>query len=199
VGRSSSPFKTYLASTSSFRRKILEDAGIRHEVCAPLCDEKSVLLENPRDLALGRALLKGRDVARRVEPDSLVISADQVLGMNNKAYDKAESENEAYERLKDFAGNTHVLFSAVCVFKSTGSRNPDLLFQEVVEVPMTMRRLTEEELKAYISTGEWQGCVGCYRIEGQGRRLFSSIGGSDDAVIGLPLAGLVAALAAYGS
>jgi septum formation protein len=52
---------------------------------------------------------------------------------------------------------------------------------------MTMRHLSDQEIEDYLATREWEGCVGCYRAEGEGRKLFSKIGGDESAVIGLPI------------
>ena len=53
-----------------------------------------------------------------------------------------------------------------------------------------MKDLTDDEIDAYVATNEWQGCVGCYRVEGEGKHLFSKVGGDHTAVIGLPIAEL---------
>ncbi|MCX6125852.1 MAG: Maf family protein [Proteobacteria bacterium] len=180
-----------LASTSQFRQQLLEAAGIKFVVVSPRVDEKSIANFPPAILAAKRAALKGREVASRMPSGSLIIGADQVLGMNGKSFDKASTLDEAVERLKGFSGKTHTLYSAVILLLVGLDRRPELVFETVVEVPMEMRALSDQEIQEYVATGEWQGCVGCYRIEGLGAALFSRVGGDQSAIIGLPMKVLV--------
>jgi septum formation protein len=62
---------------------------------------------------------------------------------------------------------------------------------------MPMRPLSDDDINEYVATGEWQGCVGCYRIEGQGKNLFTSITADESAIIGLPLGELRSAIAQF--
>jgi septum formation protein len=183
-----------LASTSPFRKKLLSDAGVLFDCEAAIGDEKTISGLAPQLLAAKRAEFKALDVARRMEPDCLVIGADQVLGMDGVSYDKAWSEDEAFARLKDFQGRTHHLHSAICVVAVGHDSNCQTVYEGVVDVPMTMKQLTHTDIRQYVATGEWQGCVGCYRIEGKGRDLFSDVGPDESAIIGLPLKPLLEAL-----
>jgi septum formation protein len=185
-----------LASTSPFRKKLLEEAGVSFEVAAAEGDEKSIAGLPPAVLAAKRAEFKAIDVARRARPDSVVIGADQVLSLGGISFDKAESPEEAFARLKDFQGKTHYLHSAICLVDVHHSGSLETVFETVVDIPMTMRPLSDDEIRTYVATNEWQGCVGCYRIEGKGRDLFSTVGGDHSAIIGLPIKELKSALAA---
>jgi septum formation protein len=186
-----------LASTSPFRKKLLSDAGIAFESEAPQGDEKSISGLPPPLLAAKRAEFKALDVARRMAPGALVIGADQVLGMNGVSYDKAWDEDEAFARLKDFQGRIHHLHSAICFVTVDTEGGPQTVHEDIVTIPMTMKPLTDVQIKQYIATGEWQGCVGCYRIEGKGRALFSDVGADESAIIGLPMSSLLKALKEY--
>lgn len=183
-----------LASTSPFRKKILDDAGMVFDAIAPVGDEKTIAGLPPAFLAAKRAEFKAIDVALHAPPDSIVIGADQVLSLAGESFDKAGSEEEARERLRQFRGKTHVLHSAFCLVEVHHSGSCETVFETVVDVPMTMKNLTDSEIEDYLATREWQGCVGCYRAEGEGRKLFANIGGDTSAVIGLPLAELTAAI-----
>lgn len=195
----SKPFirRLTLASTSPFRKKLLEEAGVLFDVEAAEGDEKSIAGLPPPVLAAKRAEFKALDVARRVEPGRVVIGADQVLSLNGISFDKAESPEEAFARLRDFQGKTHYLHSAICLVDVHHSGSLETVFETVVDIPMTMRPLSDDEIKAYVATNEWQGCVGCYQIEGEGQNLFSDIGGDRSAIIGLPIKELQKALAAH--
>jgi septum formation protein len=174
----------------------MEEAGLSFETMAAIGDEKTIFGLHPRELAKQRAEFKAIDVARRSPPDSLVIGADQTLGMNGKSYDKAEHEAEARMRLMDFQGKTHELHSAFCIAQVLHSGSIEVVSSEVVTIPMTMKPLDDVKISNYLATGEWQGCVGCYRIEGKGRDLFSHIGADIPSIIGLPMKELMASLRA---
>jgi septum formation protein len=186
-----------LASTSPFRKRLMDEAGIPCEVAGALGDEKSVLGLPPKVLAAKRAEFKANDVALRFPPGSLIIGADQVLSLGGVSFDKAESETEAIARLTEFQGRTHFLHSAFCLVMLHPSGTCETVFETVVDIPMGMRSLKPHEIKNYVATGEWEGCVGCYRVEGEGANLFDKIGGDQAAVIGLPMVELKKALSQF--
>ena len=185
-----------LASSSPFRQKLLEDAGIRFVAHSPKGDEKTIAGLPPAMLAAKRAEFKAIDVARHSPPGSVVIGTDQVLGFEGSPLDKSNDPQEAVHKLKKLQGRTHTLHSAFCLVKVLLSGSMETLHEEIVDIPMTMHPMNDDEITAYIATGEWKGCVGGYRIEGEGRKLFSKVEGDKSAIIGLPLAELIAALSA---
>lgn len=181
-----------LASTSPFRRALLERTGLRFTVAAAPVDEDAITGASPEALAAARSEAKALAVSR-AEPDALVIGGDQVLGFEGKAYGKVNTPEAASRTLQAFAGKTHTLHSTFSL-----ALDGRVLETVRVDVPMTVRALTASEIAAYVATGEWQDCAGCYRIEGRGIHLFESVGGSDSAIIGLPLVELCAALRRQG-
>lgn len=183
-----------LASSSQFRQKLLKDAGITFKILNPEGDEKSIQGLPPHTLAIKRAEFKALDVARRSRTESIVIGTDQVLGFEGTSFDKSVSPEEATHKLQRLQGRVHTLHSAFCLVKVVDASSVETLHLEVVDIQMTMRSLTDQEISDYIKTGEWQGCVGGYRIEGQGRSLFSKIEGEMSAIIGLPLTATLKAL-----
>lgn len=187
-----------LGSSSRFRQSLLQSTGISFEVRTSPVDEKTILANDPRQLALARAEAKGGAVAQ-ANPGCLVIGADQVLGFHGKSYDKAVDRTEARLRLQEFSGQTHFLHSAFSLsFRSENWNAPQFLYGEVVDVGMTMRSLTAAEIEAYLDTDEWQGVVGCYQFENRGVNLFDRVSGDSSAIIGLPLPQLLAALRSLG-
>jgi septum formation protein len=186
-----------LASTSPFRKKLMDDASISCEIAPALGDEKSVSGFPPEILAAKRAEFKALDVARRSQAGSLIIGADQVLSLAGRSFDKAETSEEAITRLTEFQGRTHFLHSGICFVQVHPSGMIETVFETVVNIPMEMRPLSLSEITKYVATEEWQGCVGCYRIEGEGRHLFTKIGGDQSAVIGLPMLELKKALSLF--
>lgn len=175
-----------LASTSKFRQKILADAGIEAMTMASDCDESAITAASPQHLAMARASAKARAVLARAPQNSVVIGADQVLGFQGKAWDKAASAEEATHHLQTLSGHTHILHSAYSLWRKDHHTTSELVTRSV-DINMTMRKLTAQEIAAYIATNEWQGCVGCYQYEHRGVHLFSAIGGYHTAIIGLPL------------
>lgn len=181
-----------LGSQSSFRQALLRSTGVVFSAVSSPADEKAVHGKNPKDLAARRAEAKGAAVALMM-PDALVIGADQVLEFQGEALHKAENAEEAAATLQRLSGQTHYLHSAFCLMLLKDGK-PYTLREQVVSVPMTMRSLTHEEIEAYIATGEWRGCVGCYRYEETGINLMQRVDGSASAIIGLPLLELLQTL-----
>lgn len=188
-----------LASSSPFRQKILSDYGISFQAQSPRGDETNITGLPPRILAAKRAEFKAIDVARVSPPNSTIIGADQVLGFEGHAFDKSITSSEATRKLKLLQGQTHTLHSALCLVRVFSSGSIETIYECVVDIPMTMRPLSDEEISDYVATGEWKGCVGGYRAEGAGQKLFSNMGGDLSAIIGLPIKELLLALKEVGS
>lgn len=189
-----------LASGSPFRKQLLESTGLKFSVIpAHDVDESKVLGGGgPHGLAAARAEAKARSVARGAA-GSLVLGADQVLGLGTETIDKVATRELARKRLERLSGRSHELHSAVCLaFRGGNDRMSKLLFSFVVSIPMQMRTLTSSEIEAYLDTGEWQGCVGCYQFENQGVNLFEGCFNDTSAIIGLPLIHLLKELRALG-
>jgi septum formation protein len=190
--------KLILASSSPFRQKLLKDAGFTFEAIIPTGDEKTISGLPPPVLATKRAEFKGIDVARHLPADRIVIGADQVLGFEGTVFDKATTSEQAEAKLKTLQGKTHHLYSAFCLVKVNASGSLETIYEGMVDIPMVMRRLTDSEIAEYVALGEWEGCVGGYRIEGQGRKLFQHVTADQSAIIGLPMPELIKALKSAG-
>ncbi|MBU1377321.1 MAG: Maf family protein [Alphaproteobacteria bacterium] len=188
-----------LASKSAARRAVLDGAGVTYEATVAGVDEESVkaslLAEGhgPRDIADALAELKAIRVSRARL--GLVIGADQTLDLDGMLYDKAETVDEARDRLKLLRGKTHKLHSAVVVAKEGGP-----IWRDMVTCSLTMRDFSDDFLEQYLATEgpHALGSVGCYRLEGPGAQLFSKIEGDYFAILGLPLMGLLDLLRRHG-
>ena len=185
-----------LASTSSYRRALLNQVGLTHRARAPCVDEESIGAETPEALAIARSNAKGLSLAFEGET-FIAIAADQVLDFHGQAYGKADDRNEARDRLRLFAGNCHVLRSAYSLVLYSASRI-QILKTRVESAKMSMRPLSEAEIEAYLDTGEWEGCAGCYQYENRGMNLFGAIEGDISTIIGLPLPALLEDLREFG-
>ena len=188
-----------LASKSAARRAVLQGAGVPFESVVAGVDEDAVktslLAEGAsvRDIADALAELKAIRVSRgRAE---FVVGADQTLEFEGRLYDKAETVDEARERLKTLRGKPHRLHSAVVVAKDGAP-----IWREVATATLTMRDFSDafldEDLR--VEGDEALGSVGCYRLEGPGAQLFSRIEGDYFAILGLPLLGLLDLLRRHG-
>ena len=176
-----------LASGSPFRKALLVAAGVPFRVRTAEVDEYAIRADEPRVQAAQRAEAKAMAVAD-LEPGALVIGADQVLSLGAFTFDKAKDRAEAKLRLTQLAGQVHHLHSAVALaFKEDATSAARVVECFVVDCAMPMRALTAAEIDAYLDTGEWRGCVGCYQYENRGVHLLQGVASEHSAIIGLPM------------
>ena len=116
--------------------------------------------------------------------NQIVLGADSVIDIDNELVSKPNDRKKALEILKKLNGKTHYLISSVCI-----SKNGSMIWNYTDKAALTMREMTEEELKDYLLkiTDEALYAYNVYQIEGEGRTLFSKIEGEEDTVMGLPL------------
>jgi nucleoside triphosphate pyrophosphatase len=183
--------KVILASGSPRRRQLLELIGIRHEVRPSNVDEKIKGKETPRKHAERLAREKA-SVFAKAEPDSVIIAADTIVVINGKILGKPANAVDAGSMLALLNGRNHTVFTAVAVAR--GSR----LKSGVEEVHVKFRKLTDNEIDAYIATGEPMDKAGAYGIQGFGATIVERIEGDYFAVMGLPIVRLVRLLAELG-
>ena len=193
AGRRSPSTSLVLASTSAFRKSLLEAAGIPFEAVAPQVAEPALKGLSPRRLARELALRKAEAVSRRF-PSALVIGSDQTADLAGELLRKPGSRAQARRQLLRLAGRDHFLHTAVALVRA----DPPLRRAEVESARLSLRELSAREIDRYLATGEWQGCAGSYRIEGQGIKLMRAIRGDFQAIVGLPLLRLVRMLEAAG-
>jgi septum formation protein len=183
-----------LASQSLTRQALLANAGIDFEALAADLDERAMQrasgLSAPGDIAALLAREKALSVSSR-QPGKYVIGADQTLAQGGRLFSKPADRSQAAEQLRALAGRRHELHSAVAV-----ARDGEILFETVAIAGMTMRRLGEAEIDAYLDqAGEAvTSSVGAYQLEGLGVHLFERIEGDHFTILGLPLLPLLAFL-----
>lgn len=184
-----------LASTSPYRRRMLIDAGIAVRCEAPGVDERAVRAASPEALARELARRKAAAVAARF-PGQWVLGADQVVidpDRPDEAIGKPSDPEDHLRRLRAVVGREQVLVTA---FVLTG---PGLEIADAVSTRLRFRRdLEDDELRAYVATGEGAGCAGGYAVEGRGAFLVEQIDGDLFNVIGLPLLRVMTALRTAG-
>lgn len=183
-----------LASQSRARQMLLANAGIEFEAVAAEIDERAVQqassLSAPGDIAAHLAREKALSVSMR-RPNNFVIGADQTLALGTRLFTKPDSRAQAAEQLRMLAGHSHELHSAVAV-----ARDGKILFESADIARMTMRRLGEAEIEAYLNEAgaAVTSSVGAYQLEGPGVHLFERIEGDHFTILGLPLLALLAFL-----
>jgi septum formation protein len=181
-----------LASGSSARRSLLENAGLNFEVIQPGLDERAA--ERPlfeagaavEDIALALAMAKASMVSEAHTGD-LVIGADQILELDGERLTKPADMEAARRQLLKLSGRVHSLHSAVACSHSEPAY-------------MTMRRLTPEFVGRYLAAvgPPALSSVGAYQLEGRGVQLFEKIEGDFFAILGLPVLPLLAFLRTEG-
>ncbi len=181
-----------LASTSKWRRKMLEDAGIAVELCASGVDERAVHDPDPARLAGLLARAKAKEVFQQ-HPERWVLGADQVGHLGDEAFGKPADPDDHFARLASLRGHTHHLSTGWCLL------GPEGVQEGVCRTALTVRAdLSDDELWAYVRTGEGSGCAGGYAVEGLGGFLFERIEGDWFNVVGLPLLDVMTALRRWG-
>ena len=187
-----------LASQSRARQMLLANAGIAFEAVPADIDERSVQqnsgLSAPSEIAALLAREKALFVSSK-NPGRYIVGADQTLALGNRLFSKPAGRAQAADQLRLLAGHTHELHSAVAV-----ARDDKILFSDVVVARMTMRRLGENEIDAYLDQAGQAvtTSVGAYQLEGLGVHLFERIEGDHFTILGLPLLPLLAFLRGEG-
>ena len=181
--------KIILASKSKVRKKILDENDILNEVKPSNVDEDIVKLSllkekaTPEIISKNLAELKANKVSNKYI-DDLVLGADSVIDLEGELISKPNDRNEALEILKKLNGKKHHLISSVCI-----SKNGSMVWNHTDKALLTMKKMTEEELKEYLLkiSDEALYAYNVYQIEGEGRHLFSSIDGNENTIMGLPI------------
>jgi septum formation protein len=183
-----------LASTSRYRRALLERLGHPFVVATPEVDESPRPGEPPSATALRLAEAKARVVAGRFA-DALVIGSDQVADCDGEAVGKPGSRAAAIAQLERQSGRSVVFHTGVAVVDAASGRAQTRL----VDVRSRFRRLTRQEIERYLDREQPWDCAGSVKSEGLGIALFDGIDNDDpSALVGLPLIAVAAMLRVEG-
>ena len=181
--------KIILASKSRVRKEILDKNNIESVVEPSNIDEDIVKLSlikeqaTPEVISKNLAELKANKVSLK-KTDQMVLGADSVIDLDGELISKPENREEAMEILKKLNGKPHFLISSVCI-----SKNGSMLWNYTDKATLKMKTFSNDELKDYLSkiTDEALYAYNVYQIEGEGRKLFASIEGDKDTIMGLPV------------
>lgn len=175
-----------LASTSIYRKQLLERLGIAFETARPDVDETPLNGETPVETANRLALAKAQAVAEHF-PDALIIGSDQVAHRGNTRFSKPGTTKNAIAQLHEMSGQTITFHTAVCLYNSQTGHSQ----LEGVPIEARFRPLSEAEIIRYVEREQPLDCAGSAKSEGLGISLLEYMRGDDPtALIGLPLIAL---------
>lgn len=182
-----------LASASPRRKELLSQIGLKFEIMPSDADEtfdNTVSIEeNIKRIAYDKAFYVKPDL----DEHCVVIGADTVVSIDNEVLGKPCDKNDAAEMLKKLSGNTHIVYTGYAIIRM--SDNKTAVGYEKTYV--TFRNLTEDEIEAYISSGEPMDKAGSYGVQGIGAVFVTKINGDYNNVVGLPLCSLTKALETF--
>src|SRR5512144_3359972 len=191
--------KFVLASGSPRRLALINQAGIEPDALRPAeLDETPRKGELPRACATRLARGKAEAALALVQKDddlrgAYVLAADTVVAVGRRILPKAELLDEAAQCLRYLSGRNHRVYSGVCVVTPQESFR-----QRLVETRVRFKRLSEEDIEAYLASGEWRGKAGGYAAQGLAGTFIVKLVGSYTSVVGLPLYETMTMLAGEG-
>jgi septum formation protein len=179
--------KLILASSSPYRRELLERLKIPFEVIAPEVDETPRPGEAPEALVGRLAVEKARKIAA-THPGALVIGSDQVAVYNGKIVGKPHNHDQAVKQLREASGCTITLYTGLALVNADTGRTQS----EAIPYRVTFRLLTDAQIENYLHQEQPYSCAGSVKAEGLGIALLEKFDGDDpNTLVGLPLIRLV--------
>jgi septum formation protein len=176
-----------LASTSPYRRELLERLKIPFEIFAPEVDETPLEGEMPEQTATRLAEAKARVAGRRF-PDALIIGSDQVATLDGLQLGKPHTHENATRQLRMMRGRSVVFNTALCLYNSQSGSVQNRL----VPFTVSFRNLTDAQIEHYLLKEQPYNCAGSAKSEGLGIVLIARMQGDDpNALIGLPMIALI--------
>lgn len=174
--------KIVLASGSPRRRELLSVVGVKDfEVCPAEGEEKTEAGLAPSEIVKSLSGAKAREVAEKFDGDTVIIAADTIVWAGGRVLGKPHSEDEAFKMLKVLSGKTHEVYTGITLIKG----GETLSCAECTKVEF--RELSDDEINAYIATGEPLDKAGAYGIQGMASLMVKKIDGDYFNVVGLPL------------
>lgn len=185
--------KIILASASPWRQELLANIGLQFEVEPSHLEEVVDPALSPRDLAKSLSLAKAKLVAKN-HPDALIIAADTFGVLKGKLLGKPHTPAEARRMLQALSGKSHSVITGFTIIDTQTNR----VVSKAVETKVYIKKLTPDEIDAYVKSGESLDKAGAYAIQGLGAVIVDKIEGDYFNVIGLPLSVLAESLKEFG-
>lgn len=193
-------YKIILASGSPRRKQLLEQTGFEFEICVSACEEK-ITSTDPEKVCMELSLQKALDVASMIKAynekhsdiasdrDLIIIGADTIVAVDDEILGKPKDDDEAILMLKKLSGREHSVYTGVSfVFMSSDGRVGEHSFFERTGV--SVYDLDEDEIAAYVDSGEPLDKAGAYGIQGGFAKYIEKISGDYFNVVGLPVSRL---------
>ncbi|MAY43566.1 MULTISPECIES: nucleoside triphosphate pyrophosphatase [unclassified Neptuniibacter] len=179
--------KLILASSSPFRRQILDKLQLEYSCISPDIDESAIEDEKPEDLVARLAVEKAQKIAE-TENDCLIIGSDQVAVLNNEILGKPHTHENAVAQLKKLSGHRVTFLTGLALINAkTGN-----IQSEIVPFYVEFRDLSDEVIENYLRAETPYNCAGSFKSEALGIVLFDKLEGEDpNTLMGLPLIRLV--------
>ena len=181
-----------LASGSPRRRELLKSLGLEFEVYKPDVDERIIDGESPSELCARLSRLKA-EAGANAFPDALIIAADTIVVIDSMILGKPKDRHDAFRMLKRLQGRQHEVITGITVCM----KNSFITHAEHTRVKFRSL-LSDDEIRAYVSTGECDDKAGAYAVQGYGSLLVERIDGDYFNVVGLPLCKLGTTLDMFG-
>ena len=179
-----------LASTSPFRKTILEKLGIPFLTESPDVDESALPGETPQDLVSRLSVLKAKAIAGKRE-SGLVIGSDQVAVINGQVLGKPHTHENAVLQLQNASGKSVMFYTGLCLYNAA-TQNYQV---EVVPFTVVFKDLSDTQIQNYLVKEQPYNCAGSFKSEALGIALFSKLVGDDpNTLMGLPLIRLISML-----
>ena len=182
----------YILASGSPRRKELLKRLIPEFEIIPAVSEETMTKEEPEDIVCELSFQKASEIFYKTLTDSrdrlVVIGSDTVVSYNHRVLGKPKGRDDAAAMVRMLQGRTHSVFTGVSVFYTDGEKVRHFTFAECTLV--NVAPMSEEEIRAYVSTGECDDKAGAYGIQGDFAKFISSIEGDYYNVMGLPVARL---------
>ena len=186
-----------LASASPRRKELLEKINLKFEVDASDCEENiNPWLEprlKPREIVRQLSIKKAKSVAAR-HKNAIIIAADTIGVEGDRLLGKPHTKNEASKMLYAISGKSHLVITGFSILDTTTNK----IVTGTVDTRVYIKKLTDEEIDAYVKTGEPMDKAGAYAIQGMGAVIVEKIEGDYYNVMGLPLNALTEALKEFG-
>jgi len=176
-----------LASSSPYRREILDKLGLDYSCANPNIDESPELEESIPDLVKRLAEQKALAVADKF-PTSLIIGSDQAASLHGHILGKPLTADKAFAQLKAASGQQVTFYTGLAVYNASNQT----MLSDAIPFTVHFRPLTDQQITSYIEKEQPLNCAGSFKAEGLGIALFSKLEGDDpNTLIGLPLIKLI--------
>lgn len=173
-----------LASASPRRMQLLEQIGLKFRIKPCSINESMVIdNENPAEAVKKLAYLKAKKVSESEKPELIVIGADTIVVHEGKILGKPADKDDAFKILKKLSSKEHLVYTGYCIMR----RSDEKVISGYEETKVKFRGITDEEIIAYIETGEPMDKAGAYGIQNKGSIFVERIEGDYFNVVGLPI------------